>query len=477
MLQPVRNFSRRYPKIVNALLVFISLAFTFSILEAGFRIYLNSCQPHLAAVMKRFTKWASRDDTELQFQSHPYLAYVPTSIRYEGDGIRIREQYFSKQKPPGTIRIACLGASTTMRKYPVYLQTYLNQWPGGNRFEVMDFGCNGWTLMESTINYLVRVAAFRPDIVILHHGVNDCPPRQWPNFQPDYAHFRTPWEDSHLFFLARNYFSSSWMVSYLLWRSGLSPFAIQNLAIHRVSREEINETPAPGSLEVIQRNLKNLAVMVQSNGGRLLIAPMPFHRERETPSVRMMIDEFNDAARALAKEKNLPIAETEPLLQQHLDWFRDWVHVTPNGDYLKAQVYAMMIWYLLGLYSPGEFSPSPIQVFGDRKTAAPKSRDLEISWNFDSERARRYFIYVRENPNVPFQILGKTRSGEEKVFRWKAESASSAGLTEPPFASGPQFGHVYSFRIDAVSRSDPPTVIERFTSNRGVNFLERPVGE
>lgn len=476
MLQRLRSFAQRYPRIINALLVFFSLMITLSILEAGFRIYLKQSQPAIANVMNRFTQWASRDDTELQFQSHPYLSYVPSSIRYEGDGIRIRKQFFAREKPPGTIRIACLGGSTTMRKYPDYLQSWLNRWPGDTRFEVMDFGCNGWTLMESTINYPVRVAAFRPDIVILHHGANDCPPRQWPNFRPDYAHFRKSWEIPRLFLFARNYLSSSWLVSYLLWRTGLSPFAIQNVAIRRVPREEIHPTPAPGSLEVIQRNLKHLAAMVQSNGGQLLIAPMPSHRARENPNVRQMIEEFNDSARALAKERGLAIAETDPLLQQHLDWFQDWVHVTQNGDFLKAQVYAMVIWELMGLYSKDE-PVTPIQLFGNQETATPKSRDLELSWEFDSSQAKRYFIYVRENVKDAFRLLGKTQSGEEKTFRWKAEISSSNDLLEAKFAEGPQFGHNYLFRVNGIGKSNPPTVIGKIASNRGVKILERPVGK
>lgn len=476
MLQQIRTISQRHPRTINTLLVCISMVWALSILEAGFRFYLNCYQPTVANVMKRFTRWTSIDDTELQFQAHPYLAYVPSSIVYENNGMQIRNQFFSHEKPPGTIRIACLGGSTTMRKYPVYLQTYLNRWPGDVRFEVMDFGCNGWTLMESTINYLVRVAAFQPDIVILHHGANDCPPRQWPDYKPDYSHFRKSWEVPGFFLFARNYLSSSWLISYLLWRTGLSPFAIQNVAIRRVPREEIRKTPAPGSIDVIRRNLNNLAVLVQANGGQLLIAPMPSHSGRENPNVQQMIEEFNDTARAIANERGLAIAETDPLMQCRLDWFQDWVHVKQNGDYLKAQVYAMVIWELLGRYS-NEEPFSARQIFSNRATAAPTSRDLELSWEFDSNRAKRYFVYVRESTKEPFRLLGKTRSGEEKSFRWKAEIPSSSSYLQPQFANGPQFGHHYLFRVNVIGKSDPPAAIETITSNRGIKTLERPVGE
>ncbi len=189
---------RHHPRLVNTSLIFLSVAVTLFVLEGIFRVYLLRADPAEAAFIRKYAEIARLDDTRTQLEPHPYLAYAPTSIQYEREGIRIRGRFFPKNKNAGVIRVACLGGSTTAQQFPPYLDKILNRFPGDSLFEVMDFGCNGWTMMESTINYLIRIADFAPDIVLLHHGVNEGPPRLWPGFKPDYSHFRKPWNEPPL---------------------------------------------------------------------------------------------------------------------------------------------------------------------------------------------------------------------------------------------------------------------------------------
>ncbi len=473
MIRLLRVFIHRHPKIVNCVLVLLSLTFVFTVMEVVFRVYLQSQQPGVARVITKFGKWSSLDDTELKFVSHPYLSYAPSEIKYDDGGLWIREQFFSNKKSPDVVRIACLGGSTTMRKYPAHLQRVLNRRPGNLKFEVMDFGCNGWTLMESTINFLIRVSAFQPDIVLLHHAANESPPRQWPNYKPDYSHFRKSWNNPRLGFFTRRVLSGSWMASYLMWRSGLSAFEVQNLVINRVQQDQIHGDPAPGSIETIKQNLRHLAVMAQSIDAKLLVAPMPYYRKRGKPAIQQMIHEFNQCSRMLARERDLPIAETDALMQQHTDWFADWVHVKENGDFLKAQVYAMVIWDMLGLY-PEKEEISPIKIFGCEETAAPLGRDLEIQWEFDAAKTKEFIISVRKEKEKEFKVLGRTPSGNEQSFRWKSGAPQLSYSLDEQFVEGPQFGHDYYFKVVAISNEYPHKVIGHLTSKHEVKTLERP---
>lgn len=97
---------------------------------------------------------------------------------------------------PGRIRIACIGNSVTFgytlpdpasQSYPALLQKRL-----GDSYEVINFGHSGATLLKKGHNpyYKTREFAeaikFHPDIAVIHLGLNDTDPRDWPNYRDDF---------------------------------------------------------------------------------------------------------------------------------------------------------------------------------------------------------------------------------------------------------------------------------------------------
>ncbi|MBS1947379.1 MAG: sialate O-acetylesterase [Bacteroidetes bacterium] len=106
---------------------------------------------------------------------------------------------FSFGQPP--VKIACIGNSVTygyglkgpqLNSYPAQLQKLL-----GEKYEVKNFGHSGATLLRKghnpyyKTNEFEQALAFHPDIAVIHLGLNDTDPRNWPNyrdeFAPDYA--------------------------------------------------------------------------------------------------------------------------------------------------------------------------------------------------------------------------------------------------------------------------------------------------
>ena len=98
------------------------------------------------------------------------------------------------------IRIACIGNSVTYgyghqnpseTSYPAQLAQML-----GNGYDVRNFGHSGATLLSRGHRPYIRQQAFRdalaftPDKAIIHLGLNDTDPRNWPNYRdefiPDY---------------------------------------------------------------------------------------------------------------------------------------------------------------------------------------------------------------------------------------------------------------------------------------------------
>lgn len=112
--------------------------------------------------------------------------------------------YLAAQK----IKVACVGNSVTFgmgiedrtKTYPAQLQTML-----GSGYDVRNFGHSGATLLKNGHNPYWKLpefdaaTAFAADIVIIHLGLNDTDPRNWPNyrgeFTADYSdlirHFKT----------------------------------------------------------------------------------------------------------------------------------------------------------------------------------------------------------------------------------------------------------------------------------------------
>ncbi len=94
------------------------------------------------------------------------------------------------------IKVACLGNSITAgyllkdvlnTAYPAQLQKLL-----GAHYDVKNFGYSGATLLKNGHKPYYKTAefqaalAFIPDIAIIHLGINDTDPRNWPNYKDQF---------------------------------------------------------------------------------------------------------------------------------------------------------------------------------------------------------------------------------------------------------------------------------------------------
>ena len=97
---------------------------------------------------------------------------------------------------PAVQRVACVGNSVTYgyglsdrehTAYPVVLQQLL-----GNRYEVVNFGHSGATLLNHGHRPYMQLPEFRQamdfkaDLVVIHLGLNDTDPRNWPNYGDEF---------------------------------------------------------------------------------------------------------------------------------------------------------------------------------------------------------------------------------------------------------------------------------------------------
>ena len=106
-------------------------------------------------------------------------------------GYRTRE--FSPRKPEGTVRVLCVGGSTTVagrtndETYPALLEAKLSgRWPG-LPIEVLNLGVSGVT-SEHWLGWLDKLLSWEPDVIVQYQGINDI---AWVHL-PRYAE-RHPW--------------------------------------------------------------------------------------------------------------------------------------------------------------------------------------------------------------------------------------------------------------------------------------------
>lgn len=95
------------------------------------------------------------------------------------------------------LKVACIGNSVTFgaglkdpasESYPAVLQKLL-----GNKYQVKNFGHSGATLLKKGHRPYFKTPEFesaldlKPDIAIIHLGLNDTDPRNWPEFRDDFS--------------------------------------------------------------------------------------------------------------------------------------------------------------------------------------------------------------------------------------------------------------------------------------------------
>lgn len=170
------------PRLLLAILAPLAM---FGILELGLRVLQN------LHVLPRYegSSLSVGDDTmyehnaKLVRSSDPILQFEfqPGDPLLNSKGTRGPE--FEAAKPPGTFRIAAIGDSVTFGlgvatedTFCAQLGRLLNARDDGRRYEVLNFGVNGYGTVEELQLFRKKVHAFGPDLVLVTYVLNDITP-------------------------------------------------------------------------------------------------------------------------------------------------------------------------------------------------------------------------------------------------------------------------------------------------------------
>jgi lysophospholipase L1-like esterase len=209
-----------------------------------------------------------------------------------------------------------------------------------------------YTTAHSLVNYQLRIKDFRPDLVILYHGINDLvrsfapPDLAFGAPRPDYAHYYGP--------IARLAFG----------RHGRPPIPTPYLldwllGPGRLYSDRDRTVPARiesfASLPAFERNLRSLVDATRADGVRFVLATQPslYRKDLGTeeadtlwmpqrlgaergvhPDLESMergMAAFNAATRRVAVERGVPWIELADAVPKTLEFFVDGVHYTEAG--------------------------------------------------------------------------------------------------------------------------------------------------
>jgi lysophospholipase L1-like esterase len=173
------------PRLLNAAIALASVLLTAAALEIAARVFSDPTAGNAALVAegkkaRAMSVHVKSDDPELIYVTRP--DYVTNGVAIsESHGI-LRRSPVSESKSADTFRIAVLGDSIAAAhplrvggaaSFADEMETRLNARAGRPRFEVLNFGTDGYGSLQEARLLETKVAPFAPDAVVVAYCLND----------------------------------------------------------------------------------------------------------------------------------------------------------------------------------------------------------------------------------------------------------------------------------------------------------------
>jgi lysophospholipase L1-like esterase len=317
--------------------------------EMGFRL-LGSTLGVDRENLARYRRYVSGGGLEYEPRPHTVFARPPRSKRVNSLGFIGAE--WSLEKKSGVPRILCLGGSTTEGgnqegrpgQYPFQLGRQLGV-RTGRHVEVLNAGMSAWTTAETLVAWFLLLQHYEPDLVIIHHAINDVAPRFFPGFRVDYTHWRRPMERPRPGFLELQLVAWSEIYAWLRM-DGAHDLTIGDLTTQR-RPTDAPRVLAEGSEVAFRMNVESIALSAEARGAAVLLLTMPMSPAGpiDSPSLRREgTNEHNQILRDLANQHGWLLADAARWPGVDPDVAArevvDVVHLTKAGNALKARVVA-----------------------------------------------------------------------------------------------------------------------------------------
>jgi lysophospholipase L1-like esterase len=286
----------------------------------------------------------------------------------------MRGEEFPKIKPPGEIRIMCLGGSTTAgeevgesQTYPAQLQTILRSDIPGNNIRVINAGVPSYDVPRSWTYYGLRLYEFAPDFVLIYHGFNDLlanaagdvgvlPSLNYSGmplspfvFEGDarrggfLGSLFTPIRSiiAHSDLLTLLYYG--WQTGTSRWRSSVSAPSQRGIEAYLACyRALVRDIQATGATPVIATFAISYPGNFSASDEKKIAASL--RMGSLPPEVgKQIIDMQNQSVVRMSRELGLPLCDLAAAVPQDRSHFVDSCHLTAEGNHTVAAALARTI--------------------------------------------------------------------------------------------------------------------------------------
>jgi len=278
--------------------------------------------------------------------------------------------------------------------------------------------------VESALNYTLRGRLFRPDVVIIHHGINDNPAEVRKTYRADYSHYRHVFTLPTVSLLDR-LLSHSVLHSWLRLRTGDDRMDLKSRATQPIRDEDVymDTLPPESNFRAYREALRSIVTLAHADGAAVIVAGMAYRMgEPECP----LIERNNDESARVAQEQKAVFIDLQRQFAFRQDFFKDVVHVHSGGNEIKGNMLASAVAKVIG-ERPSVWMSTPTD----------RHDEITIQWRDFGKEHDMIDLYLRV-ADGDLQFL--TRLPKDATsFVWKRNQPGVA----PAFRDGPQPGVQY----------------------------------
>lgn len=316
---------------------------------------------------------------------HPYLQNI-SRPNHEGQHVNhwgFKGDELEVEKLPKTFRVFVFGGSTVHCGTVPYENTHcrvlekrLREAYPDYDIQVQNLGAEWHSTEHDVIKLLFLAQDFKPDLVVIFHGINDVV-RSFETdmfgdgpYMPDYRHYygavsnlvqpsRTIWAGAAAF-------TGHWFSDYrfdqvrIAGPEGKGLNGMITMFFPKTTPVEIKEWK---SLPAFERNLRDFVAIAQSKNIPVLLAtqaslyrndltpreqevltfPLSHHFHGQRASLASMVDgmhRYNEVTRQIARETSVRFVDIEQKMPKTEQYLYDDVHYTADGNALIGNAFA-----------------------------------------------------------------------------------------------------------------------------------------
>ena len=331
----------------------------FLLVEMGARTWVRFADTETQLEVMRLGRQSYEE--MMAFKPHPFLLHVGRpAVAMVGNEAMGNLSPFNElgflgalrpyEKPRNTIRVVCMGGSTTARGYPFLLGSKLDEGLGKRwRAQALNFGMGYYSSAHSVVNFCLNALDFDPDYVIFHQAWNDARVRNRDApTRGDYTHAFKAFE--HPVIPDRYLIRGSVVYRYLKERFfGQADWAYLAPAITRDTPFKKGEKFTDlTELEPYARNVRTILDVALARGVMPVLTTQPHTSDPdvERANISVHIQQCNDIVREIAAEygERILFVDLDRMVTGvHDDFFVDLGHMNQEGKAFKAEAFAKVI--------------------------------------------------------------------------------------------------------------------------------------